>query len=57
MRVRRFARNLAEQVKKNDVLLEIYAERTTKLNDAHGLALSLNPVTIEGMLLHKVPEF
>lgn len=45
------------KVKKNDVLLEIYAERTTKLNDAHGLALSLNPVTIEGMLLHKVPEF
>ena len=45
------------KVKKNDVLLEIYAERATKLNDAYSFALSLNPVTVEGMLLHKVPEF
>lgn len=45
------------KVKKNDVLLEIYAERSTKLNDAYSLALSLNPVTVEGMLLHKVPEY
>ncbi len=45
------------KVKKNDVLFEIYAERASKLNDAHNLALTLNPVTIEGMLLHKIPEF
>ncbi len=45
------------KVRKSDVLFEIYAERASKLNDAHKLALTLNPVTIEGMLLHKVPEF
>ena len=45
------------KVKKNDILFEIYAERASKLNDAYNLALTLNPVTIEGMLLHKVPEY
>ncbi len=45
------------KVKKDDVLFEIYAERTSKLNDAYNLALTLNPVTVEGMLLHKIPEF
>lgn len=45
------------KVKKNDVLLEIYAERTSKLNDAYNLALTMNPVTVEGMLLHKIPKF
>jgi AMP phosphorylase len=45
------------KVEKGDVLLKIFAERSTKLNDAHNLALSLSPVTVEGMLLHKIPEF
>jgi AMP phosphorylase len=45
------------KVKKNDTLFTIYAERTSKLNDAHNLALRKNPVTIEGMLLHKIPKF
>jgi AMP phosphorylase len=45
------------KVRKNDILFEIYAERASKLNDAYNLALSMNPVTIEGMLLHKIPEF
>jgi AMP phosphorylase len=45
------------KVKKDDVLLEIYAERPTKLNDAQVLAQSLTPITVEGMLLDKVPEF
>lgn len=45
------------KVRKDDVLLEIYAERACKLNDAHNLALTMNPVTVEGMLLHKIPEF
>lgn len=45
------------KVKKNDILFEIYAERTSKLNEAHNLALTMNPVTVEGMLLQKVPEF
>lgn len=43
------------KVKRDDVLLEIYAERASKLNDAHNLALTMNPVTVEGMLLDKVP--
>jgi len=45
------------KVKKNDVLFKIYAERTSKLNEANNVALTMNPVTVEGMLLHKVPEF
>ncbi len=45
------------KVKKNEILFEIYAERATKLNNAYNLALTLAPVTIEGMLLHKVPDF
>jgi AMP phosphorylase len=45
------------KVKKGDVLFEIYAERATKLKEAYNLALAMNPVTIEGMLLHKIPEF
>jgi AMP phosphorylase len=45
------------KVKKDDVLFDIYAERTSKLNDAYNLAVSMNAVTVEGMLLHKIPEF
>jgi AMP phosphorylase len=45
------------KVKKDDVLFDIYAERTSKLNDAYNLAVSMNPVTVEGMLLYKIPEF
>jgi len=45
------------KVKKNDVLFEIYAERASKLSSAYNLALMMTPVTIEGMLLHKIPEF
>ncbi len=45
------------KVKKNDILFVLYAERASKLNEAHDLALKKNPVTVEGMLLHKIPEF
>ena len=45
------------KVKKDDVLLEIYAERESKLTEAYNVALRTTPVTVEGMLLHKVPEF
>jgi AMP phosphorylase len=45
------------KVKKNDVLLEIYAERGSKLTEAYNMALKTTPVTIEGMLLHKIPEY
>lgn len=44
-------------VKKDDVILEIYAERSTKLSEAYNLAVQKKPVTIEGMLLHRVPEY
>jgi AMP phosphorylase len=44
------------KVKKSETLLEIYAQRASKLREAHNLALKMKPVTIEGMLLHKIPE-
>lgn len=44
------------KVKKSDTLLEIHAHRASKLTEAHNLALKMKPVTIEGMLLHKIPE-
>jgi len=44
------------KVKKSETLLEIYAQRPSKLREAHNLALKMKPVTIEGMLLHKIPE-
>ncbi len=45
------------KVKKDDILLEIHAERASRLKDAYNLALTMTPVTVEGMLLHKIPEF
>jgi len=45
------------KVKKNDVLLEIYAERESKLTEAYDVALKTRPVTIEGMLLYTVPKY
>ena len=45
------------KVKRGDTLMEIYAERESKLEDAYKLALKLKPITIEGMLLFKVPEY
>ncbi|UCE95253.1 MAG: AMP phosphorylase [Candidatus Bathyarchaeota archaeon] len=44
------------KVKKGDVLYRIYAERASKLSDAYNMALEMKPVTVEGMLLHKLPE-
>ncbi len=44
------------KVKKGEPILEIFAERTTKLNDAYELALTLKPIAIEGMLLDIFPE-
>ena len=45
------------KVKKNDVLIEIYVERESKLTQAYNIALKTTPVTIEGMLLYKIPEY
>lgn len=42
-------------VKKGDVILRIYAERESKLEAAHSLAVQMEPILIEGMLLHRVP--
>jgi len=45
------------KVKKNGVLLEIFAERESKLTEAYDVALKTRPVTIEGMLLRTIPEY
>jgi len=45
------------KVKKGDPLLEIYAERESKLSEAYSIASKLRPITIEGMLLQRVPGF
>lgn len=45
------------KVKKGDVLMEIYAERETKLTEAYEAAVRLRPITVEGMLLRRVPEY
>jgi len=44
------------KVRKGDAILEIYAERESRLEEAYKLALKLKPITVEGMLLHRVPE-
>jgi len=43
-------------VKKGDVLLEIYAEQESKLAEAYNVALRTKPVTVEGMLLYRIPK-
>lgn len=45
------------KVRKGEPILEIYAERESKLNEAYRIALSLKPITIEGMLLYQYPEY
>jgi AMP phosphorylase len=52
---------LGENVKKNGVLLEIYAERNSKLKTAVELAKNLQPIVLnkkigEQILLDKIPE-
>jgi len=42
-------------VKKGDVILRIYAERESRLEVAHSLALHTEPIVIEGMLLDRIP--
>lgn len=43
-------------VSKGDPVIDIYAERQTKLEEAYSLVVKLQPVTIEGMLLEEIPE-
>jgi len=45
------------KVRRGDVLLEIFAERESKLTEAYEAATRLRPVTVEGMLLRRVPEY
>jgi len=45
------------KVAKGEKVLEIYAERESKLDEARALALKINPITVEGMLLREIPEF
>jgi AMP phosphorylase len=44
------------KVRKGEPILEIYAERESKLEQAYALMMKLKPVTIEGMLLEEIPE-
>ncbi|MGC9201663.1 MAG: AMP phosphorylase, partial [Thermoproteota archaeon] len=43
-------------VRKGDKLLEIFSEHAYKLTEAISLAQRLKPITVEGMLLHRIPE-
>jgi len=43
-------------VKKGDPLLEIFSEHPTKLSESLDLAQRLKPMTVEGMLLGRLPE-
>ncbi len=44
------------KIGKGEPILEIYAERQSKLEQAYALVAKLKPVTIEGMLLEEIPE-
>lgn len=46
-----------ERVKEGDILFEIFSESEYKLERAIRLANELKPVTIEGMLLQRIPEY
>lgn len=45
-----------QRVEVGDVLFEIYADNSAKLKRAMDLAVKLQPINIEGMLIKKVPE-
>jgi len=44
------------KVEKDQKILEIHAERESRLDEAYQLALKLKPITLEGMLLQEIPE-
>ncbi len=46
-----------EKVKEGEVLFEIFAEKSYKLEAAVKLAYQLNPISIEGMTLARIPEY
>jgi AMP phosphorylase len=45
------------KITKGEPILEIFAERESRLEEAYSLVAKLKPVTIEGMLLEEIPEF
>jgi AMP phosphorylase len=45
------------KVKKGDILMEIYSNSETRLDEALKLVNKLKPITIEGMLLETYPEY
>lgn len=48
---------IGRKVEKGEVVIEIYAERESKLDYALSIAGRTSPFTIEGMLLEELPEF
>jgi AMP phosphorylase len=44
------------KVSKGESILDVFAERQTKLEEAYSLIAKLQPITIEGMLLEEIPE-
>jgi AMP phosphorylase len=46
-----------EKVSKGEPILDIYAERQSRLEQAYSLVAKLQPITIEGMLLEEIPEY
>jgi AMP phosphorylase len=46
-----------QKVRRDEVILEIYAERESRLDEAYQLALKLKPIMIEGMLIEELPEY
>ncbi len=45
------------KVEKGDPLMTIYAERESKLTEAYNVAMRTKPITVEGMLLRRIPDY
>jgi AMP phosphorylase len=45
------------KVEKGEPLMTIYAERESKLTEAYNVAMRTKPITVEGMLLRKIPDY
>lgn len=48
---------IGRKVTRDQVIMEIYAERDTRLDEALSIATQSKPITVEGMLLHEFPEY
>ena len=45
------------KVEKGKPLMTIYAERESKLTEAYNVAMRTKPITVEGMLLRRIPDY